>query len=176
MRGSLIALLLMFAPAAALADAAPAPAVVVDATVLAPASAPPPATEANPLHDKLADPGKEVTTGDVVDASKDAVAAVEAAIDNPTKLGIFGAIAAVLWAILAGIRRFGSGSMKGSTIRLITLIITPVATFAGTMAVDVGWFDALVLSAGGPGALLLNEVLRLLGLVKTKPKDAAPAG
>ena len=108
----------------------------------------------------IANPDAPVKPGDVLDASRAAVDAVQGAISRPTLLSIVFAISAALWAILAAIRAFGARWLSGRAIRLITLVAAPVLTFASAFGAGMHWFDAIMLAGGGPGALLLNELRR----------------
>lgn len=132
------------APAAASPDAALAPAATADAG----------------LTKRLADPDAPATTKDVTDAAVGAVSGIKTAIDQPTLLGITGAIAACLWALIAALKKWGPAWISSTKIRWATLIISPIAIFLGAYASGVGWFNALVLAGGGPGATLLNEIGR----------------
>ncbi len=118
---------------------------------------------AKPAKERLADPEGKVTTEDVIETGKAGVGKVREAIDAPTLLSIMGAISAGLWALLAAVRRFGGVAISGKVTRWITLIVTPVATFTGSMALGLGWVESLTIAGGGPGALLLNELLRTFG-------------
>lgn len=153
------ALLLGFVAPGALA-APDASAVVTGPDAVA---APAPANAVAPAKERLGDPEGEVTTDDVIEAGKDGIGKVREAMNAPTLLSILGAISAGLWALLAAVRKFGGVVISGKVTRWITLIITPIATFTGAVAMGMGWVEALTIAGGGPGALLLNELLRTFG-------------
>jgi len=96
----------------------------------------------------------------VVDAAVKAAQATTQAARDPHLLTIMGAIAAGLWALLAGVRKLAPGRLSGRTIRWITLIVTPLTIWLWAWSSGMGWFDALVIASGGPNALLLNELGR----------------
>lgn len=134
----------------------PAPEAAPAAVVTPPAVIPAPkAPAAAPALD-----APKVTAAEVMEAATEAVSAGAAAFDKPTLVSIAAFVSALLWALLAALRRWGgavSTWLTGKRIRWITLIVAPVATMAGAMGAGVGWFDALVMACSGPGALFLNE-------------------
>jgi hypothetical protein len=124
------------------------------------ASAPAPAVQ--PAAEKAGwEPATSIpTTTEVMKTATEAIALGAAAFDKPTLVSAAAFVSALLWALLAALRRWGgvvSVWLTGQRIRWITLIAAPIATWAGSMGTGVGWLDALIMSFSGPGALLLNE-------------------
>lgn len=149
-------ILFMFATSAAWAQ--PDAGIVADAAVAADASAVAASLPAGaPV---IGDPDAVVAPAVVVDAAKDAVSAVQGAMARPTLLSIVFAVAAVLWGVLALIRAYGAKRLSARSIRMITLVAAPILTFLSAWGSGVPWFDAVILSGSGPGALLLNELGR----------------
>ena len=95
---------------------------------------------------------------EVVPAAIAAVSATRDASKAPTLASIAAAVSAVLWCLIAAVRKWGGVFLSGQRVRIITLVAIPLATVAGSLAAGLPVFEALVLAMSGPGALLLNEL------------------
>lgn len=151
--------LILFLFAASAAWAQPDAGLVADAAVAADASAVVVA-HLPAAAPSIGNPDAIVAPVVVVDAAKDAAAAVKGAMARPTLLSVVFAISAVLWGVLALIRAYGARRLSARAIRMITLVAAPILTFLSAWGSGVPWFDAVILSGSGPGALLLNELGR----------------
>lgn len=140
-------------PAGASAPSEPAAVAASIVAQLAPASLPVAAAS-------IANPDVSLPSSVAVDAGKVAVGAVRGVLDHPTLLGAVFAISACLWAVVALLRIYGPHWLSPRFIRLATLVAAPVLTFGSAWGGGMPWFEAVILAGGGPGALLLNELVR----------------
>lgn len=122
-----------------------APAVVLDATVA-------------PVQ-RLAPPSEDPTTAEVIEKGKDAAEAVEAAIAEPSVVTIAGAFAALIFAILAGLRRFAKNAVPKRTMGIVSTVGGALA--AGAMILQGGgsWAAAIAAVVAGAGGLLLSFIV-----------------
>lgn len=72
-----------------------------------------------------------------------------------------GAISALLWLLIAVARRWGRILMSGTAVRIFVVVAGAVAGLLGHLAAGVGWAGALTLFVSGPGALAINELIKL---------------
>lgn len=112
--------------------------------------------------------GKEVAVDfkDVVDAVLDTKVSEDAAKEGVTRaMAIAMAIAALLKLLLSFVKLFASATAvfkNKNTPRLIALGVGAAAFLASTIGAGVPWWEALIIAGGGPGAVLLHEMLKLV--------------
>jgi len=150
--------------AAVALDAGPDPLAEMLGTPIAPEPPLPAAATPLPAAAAAARPAAvapDPLAGEPGDPLKLGAAAVEAAKDaaqTPTVFAVSGAIAAVLWLIVAVLRRWGGVLLDGNKVRILSLIVGGLAGCAGQLADGLPWWQVVVLALSGPLAVAGNEL------------------
>lgn len=137
------------------ASAAPVSAAVSDA---APAS--------TPVADKAASPSSDALTTGLA-----AIQATKAAVEGRNLPAWLSAFAAILWCIIAVMRKLGHLQSRRA-VAVTTLVAAVLGGVGSQMLLGVSATEAFVIALGGPGAIALQEVSRAFGinLSPAKPK------
>jgi hypothetical protein len=94
----------------------------------------------------------------------------DAASETKLSMLIAGLVLAALKLLLDLGRKFGPMLFqKKSVVRLVCLAFGVGIYFCDAYLLGHSWFNALIAAFGGPGAILLTEVLKLAGLRATSP-------
>ena len=97
---------------------------------------------------------------------QEAKAAQERTMLRAAKLASIAAIIAVvlktLLSMLAGWKDYFQTDKGKAWLRLITLIVGFVAFVATNIGFGIPWWQALVVAVGGPGAILVHEVTKIV--------------
>tara|TARA_Y100000310_G_C20549480_1_gene747295 strand:+ start:79 stop:585 length:507 start_codon:yes stop_codon:yes gene_type:complete len=119
------------------------------------------------LDEDLMDPDAEVDTEEVIEDVGDLVAgieAVKAAKGDKTAmfLAIMGLISAVLKLALDAVRKWGGVLTGKKGVRIACLVAGAVIFVTSYLAAGAEWYNALLLALAGPGAILVNELTKLI--------------
>jgi hypothetical protein len=104
-------------------------------------------------------------------------------VSNAGKMAAGAAIfAVILKLLLSGISNWRDyfNTDKGKAwVRLITLIVGFLAFIATNIGLKMPWWQALILALGGPGAILVHEITKIIPALQGKgplpPSDPPPA-
>ena len=120
------------------------------------------------LAQDVLDPAAPVVTDDLIRLGEAFVGAVGNASSAGGLMAIMAAIAVGLRLLIGVVRYAKPGFLSATQIRWVTLVAAPVVGFLSAIAAGEHWFSALVVAAGGPGALLINELERTVAPKKKK--------
>jgi hypothetical protein len=91
------------------------------------------------------------------------------------KAAKFAAVAAVIavalkifLSALGGWKDYFTTTKGKAWLRLITLIVGFLAFVATNLGLGIVWWQALIVAAGGPGAILVHEVLKIIPALRGK--------
>lgn len=106
-------------------------------------------------------------------AAKDTAAELEnekKSQDRTVKLiaaaGTMAAVLKVLLSLLGSWKDFFKTTKGQAWIRVITLAVGLIAFVLSNIGFGIPWWQALILAGGGPGAIIVHELLKLLPALK----------
>ena len=160
-----LALLALAEPALAEPDATTPPAAAsVDAA--------PPTSPIVPGSPSIDPEAPEPSTDEIVDAGKAAFEAGRTAAGSKTGPAILAAVSAAIWFLILAARRWGGVLLSKQSVRIVSVFGGALAAALGLLSLGLPWQQAIELFLAGPGAIALNEILRMFGIEVSKPKQA----
>ena len=118
------------------------------------------------------DPDAEVDTTDVAGGIDDLATNIKAVMDADDKtakfMAIMALIAAVLKLALDLLRKYAKVLLGKKEVRVAALIVGLATFVTAYLATGAEWHHALLVSLGGPGAILITELSKMF----KKDKDA----
>lgn len=69
---------------------------------------------------------------------------------------------------------FFKGSKGKAWLKVVTLVVGFVAFLAGNIGLGIPFWQSLILAGGGPGAILVHELTRIVPVLRGEKKDIPP--
>jgi len=91
--------------------------------------------------------------------------------------GTISAVLKVLLSALSGWKDYFTTDVGKAWLRAITLVVGFVAFIMTNIGFGIPWWQALIVAGGGPGAILVHEMMKLIPAIRGKgplPPEAAP--
>lgn len=123
----------------------------------------------------------EVTANpvDIVGEVKDVVSAVKdyRSADRSGSLVAIAAILAAVFKILLSVLKASSSLFKNKAAPKIAALSLGLLIYGfSSLALDMPWYDAIVLAGSGPGAIVVNEIMKLVPALRKKEDEERETG
>jgi hypothetical protein len=76
----------------------------------------------------------------------------------------------ILLSLLANWKDYFQGDKGKAWLRIITLSVGLLAFLASNIGFGIPWYSAIILAGGGPGAIVIHEIMKIIPVLKGKEK------